>query len=131
MFWDYRNLSDTARWWIFISTVVAANAAAITLSAITSHLDPDGLIATTLIALSSIIVHILQVMSTCPRDGEFPQVRKVLIAFLIAASIAHAFFIVYLRLEHDKLYDMLSKLVCTFHGFSAEVLVSPLHVLLK
>jgi multisubunit Na+/H+ antiporter MnhB subunit len=123
-FWDYRTLPSLTKWCIFILsvfTIILANAGAITLSATTTaHRDPDGIIAATLIASSSVIAHTLQVISTPPRSREFPHVRKVLAALLVVAFIAHAVSIVYLRSTHDEFFDKLSKLVCFFHGVLAE-----------
>jgi hypothetical protein len=126
MFWDYRDLPKPVQWAIFIPSILAvigANAVAIVLSIVTTHLDTDGFATTTLVAVSSTILHVFQVMSTPPNNhkSEFPHVRKVLLACLFLAVGAHSAFIYYLRHTHDELFATLSKLLCIAHGVFAEV----------
>lgn len=129
MFWDYTELPVSARWGIFVPSilvVIGANAVAIVLSIVPTHLDPDGFTTTILIAVSSTILHTFQVMSTPPRnrEAEFPYVRKVLLACLFLAFSAHFAFTFYLRRTHDELFAKLSKLLCISHGVFAEVCIS-------
>ncbi|KAG8982569.1 hypothetical protein FRB93_007972 [Tulasnella sp. JGI-2019a] len=74
MFWDYRDLPKPVQWAIFILSIliIRANAVTIVLLIITTHLDTDGFATTTLIVVSSTILHIFQVMLTPPHNCEMP-----------------------------------------------------------
>jgi len=97
-FWDYRGLPSRTRRTIFLSVVILANATSIVLSAITSHPDRNDLITTTFIAPSSTMVRILQILST-PHKREAPHVRKAMVTLLVAVTIPHIAFIVFLHLK--------------------------------
>ncbi|TFY54766.1 hypothetical protein EVJ58_g8665 [Rhodofomes roseus] len=123
MAWGIETVPKPVRWGILLasmSIVLVANAVAIFLSAKAAQPDPSPLAATTLIALSSIILHSLQAWTRPPSTHEFPHLTKVLVGALTLAFSAHVVFLILLHLSRNNILSDVSRLLCVFHAVLAE-----------